>query len=83
MRPREGVTTLEESTEPMLQEVVSASLYEPEDFPDQRYPRVQILTIEELLTGEARAQYPCLAPEATFRRAKRQRRSEGSQSEPI
>ncbi len=75
--------TLEEPTEPMRQEAVSAGFYEPEYFPDQRYPRVQILTIEELLTGEARAQYPRLAPEATFRRAKRQRRSEGSQGELV
>ena len=75
--------TLEEPTEPMRQEAVSAGFYEPEHYPGQLYPRVQILTIEELLSGEARAEYPRVAPEATFRRARRQRRREGSQGELI
>ena len=75
--------TLREPTEPMRQEAASAGFYEPEHFPGQLYPRVQILTIESLLTGEARAEYPRVAPQATFRRAPRQRRREGSQGELI
>ena len=75
--------TLEEPTEPMRQEAVSAGFYEPEHYPGQLYPRVQILTIESLLTEEARAEYPRVAPQATFRRAPRQRRREGSQGELI
>ena len=69
--------TLQEPTRPMLAEATSAGFYTPEHFPDSQYPRVQILTIEELLNGK-RAEYPRLAPEATFRRAPR-RRSSGAQ----
>ena len=64
--------TLKSPTRPMEQEAVEAGFYTPEAFPDQHYPRVQILTVEELLTG-AEAQYPRYAP-ATFQRAPRQRR---------
>ena len=75
--------TLNEPTEPMRQEAASAGFYEPEHFPGQLYPRVQILTIESLLAGDARAEYPRMAPAATFKRAPRQRRRQGSQGELI
>ena len=75
--------TLREPTEPMRQEGASAGFYEPEHFPGQLYPRVQILTIESLLTGKAGAEYPRVAPAGTFQRAPRQRRSQGSQGELI
>ena len=39
---------------------VSARFYTPEHYPGSHYPRIQILTIEELLNG-AQAQYPRLA----------------------
>ena len=70
--------TLAEPTEPMRQEATAAGFYEPEHFPGQLYPRIQILTIEALLSGE-QAKYPRMAPPATFRRAPRRRRAEGSQ----
>ena len=71
--------TLREPTRPMVTEAAAAGFYTPEHYPDRRYPRVQILTIEELLSGK-RAEYPRLAPDATFRRAPRRRRSAGAQS---
>ena len=71
--------TLETPTRPMEAEATSAKFYTPEHFPDNHYPRIQILTIEELLSG-ARADYPRLAPDTTFRRAPRRRRSAGVQS---
>ena len=71
--------TLQEPTGPMEAEATSAGFYTPEHFPDTHYPRIQILTIEELLNG-SRAEYPRLAPEATFRHAPRRRRSTGTQS---
>ena len=71
--------TLAEPTEPMRREATAAGFYEPEHFPGQLYPRIQILTIEALLSGEAHAEYPRMAPPATFRRAPRRRRAEGSQ----
>ena len=70
--------TLAEPTEPMWREATAAGFYEPEHFPGQRYPRIQLLTIEALLSGK-HAEYPRMAPPATFRRAPRRRRAEGSQ----
>ena len=70
--------TLAEPTEPMRREATAAGFYEPEHFPGQLYPRIQLLTIEALLSGE-HAQYPRMAPPATFRHAPRRRRAEGSQ----
>ena len=70
--------TLAEPTEPMQREATAAGFYEPEHFPGQLYPRIQILTIEALLSGK-HAKYPRMAPPATFRHAPRRRRAEGSQ----
>jgi site-specific DNA-methyltransferase (adenine-specific) len=62
--------TLEEPTRPMIQEAATGGFYEPEHFPGLGYPRLQILTIDDLLNGK-RVEYPRLAPEATFKRAER------------
>ena len=70
--------TLEEPTEPMRLEAIGAGFYQPESLPGNRYPKVQILTIEQLLEGD-RADYPRFAAAQTFRKAPRQRRREGVQ----
>lgn len=62
--------TLREPTGPMKQEAHAAGFYEPEHFPDKACPKIQILTIEELLAGKE-LNYPRLAPNATFKRAER------------
>ena len=64
--------TLKPPTNPMRQEAAAAGFYTPDAFPEHRFPRVQILTIEDLLSG-AQADYPRFAPQATFRRAPRRR----------
>ena len=69
--------TLNQPTRPMIQEATSAGIYTPEHYPDHRYPRVQILTIEDLLSG-TQAEYPRFAPDATFARAPRRRSSAAS-----
>ena len=71
--------TLSPPTGPMRQDAIAAGFYEPEHFPGQKFPRVQILTIEELLSGQA-ADYPRYAPQATFRQAPRRRRQQGQQA---
>ena len=71
--------TLQPATEPMRQEALSAGIYTPEHFPDQQHPRVQILTIDELLAG-ATVSYPRGGAPATFRQAPRRRRSQGRQN---
>ncbi|GAJ07897.1 unnamed protein product, partial [marine sediment metagenome] len=45
-----------------------------EHFKGNQYPRMQVLTIRELLEGKE-AQYPRMAPSVTFKRAQRRRRS--------
>ena len=70
--------TLEPPTGPMEQEAISAGIYTPEHYPDHRYPRVQVLTIEDLLSG-TQAEYPRFAPEATLPRAPRRRRASAAQ----
>jgi len=62
--------TLEEPTRPMKEEAVSAGFYEPEYIGDKKYPKVQILTIEEILE-EKKINYPRVMIEATFKDAKR------------
>jgi DNA modification methylase len=63
--------TLQEPTDPMLKEAAAAGFYEPKHFPGQRFPRLQILTVNDLLNG-AKVQYPRIAPTATFKKAARQ-----------
>ena len=70
--------TLEAPTEPMRQEAIGAGFYEPESLPGNRYPKVQILTIEELLAG-AQPEYPRFAAPQTFRKAPRRKRQQGVQ----
>jgi len=68
-----ALITMREPTKPMLIEAASAGFYEPKDFPG-RYPRLQILTIAELLEGKK-----ILFPEhrvETFAKAERRTRHE-------
>ena len=62
--------TLEEPTEPMNKEAATAGFYEPEHWQGRGVPRLQILTVAELLEGK-RPELPRYAPEATFKRAER------------
>ncbi len=70
--------TLEEPTRPMREEAAGAGFYVPELHPDRKYPRIQILTIEEILNGKE-LQYPQWGTPATFKRA--QRRGKGKDHE--
>ena len=74
--------TLNPPTRPMLQEAASAGFYTPAHFPDHQYPRLQIMTIDELLAGKT-AIYPRYAPPATFRRSPRRARAPGRQSDLV
>jgi site-specific DNA-methyltransferase (adenine-specific) len=67
--------TLQPPTRDMTKEAVSAGFYQSQW---GNFPRLQILTIEDLLTGKTTAQYPRLNA-ATFKRATRQRRTQGEQ----
>jgi site-specific DNA-methyltransferase (adenine-specific) len=63
-----ALITLRDPTKPMLTEAAAAGFYESKDFPGQ-YPRLQILTIAELLEGK-KIQYPNHRVE-TFAKAER------------
>jgi site-specific DNA-methyltransferase (adenine-specific) len=74
--PIGALITLREPTKPMLTEAAATGFYESKDFPG-RYPRLQILTIAELLAGK-KLEYPTHRVE-TF--AKAERKSKAKQEE--
>lgn len=64
--------TLEEPTKPMRVEAASAGFYRGGNGKD--YPRLQILTVGELLEGHQRPEFPDLSMGSyTFKKAKRER----------
>ena len=61
--------TLAEPTRPMKEEAVAAGFYDADRFGPE-YPKLQILTIEGLMSGTERPRYPDLSlGRATFKRA--------------
>jgi hypothetical protein len=68
-----ALITLEEPTEPMCREAVEAGYYEPHALVGP-VPRLQILTVAELLSGR-KLMLPAAHGNATFRRAPRQRKA--------
>lgn len=69
--------TLQEPTGPMKREAAEAGFYEPPGLLPQ-VPRLQILTIEELLAGKKLERPP--ARDETFRKAPRQTKAKPQQS---
>jgi len=67
--------TLEEPTQPMRSEAASGRFYDSPGW-GQKYPKIQILTIEELLQG-AKLQYPPKTS-VTFKEAPKAKRQEGA-----
>jgi DNA modification methylase len=59
--------TLEPASKPMLKEAASTGFYKSPAFPDSIFPRMQILTIEEMLSGSG-IQFPRMH-EVTFKQA--------------
>jgi hypothetical protein len=68
-----ALITVREPTKPMLTEAAATGFYESKDFPG-RYPRLQILTIAELLAGK-KLEYPAHRVE-TFAKAERKTKHE-------
>jgi site-specific DNA-methyltransferase (adenine-specific) len=62
--------SFEEPTKPMLREAAEAGLYRSSD--GTTYPRLQILTIQQLLDGK-QPEYPLHRRNATFKKAPRSR----------
>lgn len=72
------LVTLQKPTGPMKKESLEAGYYEPEHFPGKKYPKLQILTVEDLLQEKV-IEYPRMGPESTFKKAKRQQKKQGEQ----
>ena len=68
-----ALITLRAPTKPMLTEAAAMGFYESKDFPG-RYPRLQILTIAELLAGK-KVEFPAHRVE-TFAKAQRKTKHE-------
>lgn len=65
-----ALISMEPATKPMLKEAAGAGFYQPPGLTD-KYPRIQLLNIEDLLKGK-RLEYPRLL-DATFKKAPRVR----------
>ena len=73
VREREGAEialfiSLEAPTRGMVADAASAGFYE--DGAGRKFPRVQLLTIEGLLSGQQRAEHPDHQPDMNFKKAK-------------
>ena len=84
VRAREGADiaifiSLEAPTRGMIKDAASAGFYESPN--GKKFPRVQLLTIEDLLTGQARAEHPDYEPDLNFKKAKQE--SNAAQKELI
>jgi adenine specific DNA methylase Mod len=60
--------SLEEPTKNMIKDAASAGLYESPT--GKKYARLQLLTIEDLHSGKARAEHPDYEPDLNFKKAK-------------
>lgn len=68
--------TMEPPTRPMLKEAIEAGFYQPPGVSGatiDRYPRIQILTVEDLLAGR-KVDYPRAVVDATYKKAPRARK---------
>ena len=70
--------SLEEASKPMRAEAAQAGFYHSETW-NRDYPRVQILTIAELLAGKGIDMPPIQQVNQTFRRARREKGGAGGQ----
>ena len=55
----------------MIAEAASAGFYRS-PFHKEDFPRIQILTVEDLLAGHAEPKYANISPDLGFKRAKRE-----------
>jgi site-specific DNA-methyltransferase (adenine-specific) len=62
--------TLAEPTKAMVTEAAAAGFYESAT--GKKYPRLQILAIQDLLNGKARAEHPDQTPDLNFKKARQE-----------
>jgi hypothetical protein len=69
---------MEEFTKPMQVEAATAGFYESATW-GKKYPKIQLLTIEELLAGKVIEMPPIKQVEATFKKAEKVKGGKGKQ----
>lgn len=69
---------MEEYTKPMQTEAVTAGFYESKTW-GKKYPKLQLLTIDELLAGKKIEMPPIKQVEATFKKAEKVKKGKGKQ----
>jgi len=69
---------MEEFTKPMQVEAATAGFYESSTW-GKKYPKIQLLTIQELLAGKAIEMPPIKQVEATFKKAEKVKGGKGKQ----
>jgi hypothetical protein len=74
--------TLEEATKPMKTEAASAGFYKS-PWGNKNFPRLQILTIEELLDGKRIAYPPSAQVDVTFKKAPQAPKGKAHKDEPL
>lgn len=84
VRAREGAKralfiSLDEPSKGMIKDAASAGVYESPN--QKKYPRVQLLTIEGLLSQTQRAEHPDYEPDLNFKKARQE--SNAAQKELI
>jgi len=62
--------TLTSPTQPMIAEAAKAGFYVSDT--GKKYPRIQILTIEDLMSGKKRLEHPDYVRDANFKKARRE-----------
>ena len=69
---------MEEPTKPMETEAVTAGFYESKTW-GKKYPKIQLLTIADLLAGKKIEMPPIKQVSATFKKAERFKGKDGEQ----
>ncbi|MCB9183260.1 MAG: restriction endonuclease [Flavobacteriales bacterium] len=71
--------TLSKPTAGMVSDAAAAGFYTYADRSERKVPRMQILTIEDLLSGKKRAEHPDQRPDVNFKKAKRETGKKGQE----
>lgn len=71
--------TLSKPTAGMVSDAAAAGFYTYADRSERKVPRMQILTIEDLLSGKKRAEHPDQQPDVNFKKAKREMGKKGQE----
>lgn len=71
--------TLSKPTSGMVGDAAAAGFYTYADRSERKVPRMQILTIEDLLNGKVRAEHPDQRPDVNFKKAKREEGKKGQE----